>query len=674
MKLRILASETRVTGAERNLARTLRFGEGLNLVRAENNMGKTTVLMTILYALGWEGMLGPGRTLPFTPAVTSEIYDGDHREPVLESSAIAELVGVDEQVMSVQRAIRSERERRELVHTWDGAVLREPDGAHERRDYYVREKGAARNEAGFHHRLAELIGWRLPEVASWDGSSVLLYTEVIAPLLFVEQTRGWSWIASVMPRYLRLRDPEQRATEFLLSLDSLTRAAERDTLVARREEARGAWRSTVEAFTNRVGDTGARVENLPVEASAVWPPQVGPIVRLHYANDWRPLSEVLSTLRDELAEAGTVPSADDSASNDSKELKNAEERAGELSGFYAAAAQEVREQNSELKALDMRLDALQKDRRRYDDAIKLRDFGSTQALAVDQGSCPTCDQPLPTTLLGGEIGPVMSLEENRALIDEELKTFKAMREDASGVLLASRQRLGALRSELNETRRSIRSLKGALTQNGNAPSQAAIAKQIRIVDRIDELEGLEQALAAVEEELKERASEYREVSAALQEIGTRGTLTKSDEAKLEAFAELLREQLGEYGFSSVPPDEIELAPDNYQPMRSGSPLRPEKLSASDRVRMVWAYLVGLLEMSRNFDTAHPGLLLLDEPGQQEVKEESLAALFRRLARSADHHQQVIVATSKSSAAIAHMLDGAEASLTDIKGYALKPSG
>jgi hypothetical protein len=327
MKLRIVASETKVTGAERNLARTLHFSEGLNLIRAENNMGKTTVLMTILYALGWEGMLGPGRTVPFTPAVTSEIYDGDHREAVLESSAIAELAGAEGQVMSVQRAIRSERAHRELVQTWNGAALSEPEVAHTRHDYYVRERGAAKNEAGFHHRLAELIGWQLPEVASWDGSSVLLYTEVIAPLLFVEQTRGWSWIASVMPRYLRLRDPEQRATEFLLSLDSLTRAAERDTLMARREEARGAWRSTVEAFTNRVSDAGARVENLPIEASVEWPPQVRPVIRFHYANAWQSLGEVLSSLRSELTEmAGPVPSAEDSASDtptSSRKLKNA---------------------------------------------------------------------------------------------------------------------------------------------------------------------------------------------------------------------------------------------------------------------------------------------------------------------------------------------------------------
>jgi hypothetical protein len=197
---------------------------------------------------------------------------------------------------------------------------------------------------------------------------------------------------------------------------------------------------------------------------------------------------------------------------------------------------------------------------------------------------------------------------------------------------------------------------------------------VRLADRIEELEGLEQALAAVGEDLGKRASEYREVNAALQKIGARGTLTEGDEAKLEAFAELLREQLGEYGFSSVPPEEIELAPDNYQPMRAGSPLRPEKLSASDRVRMVWAYLVGLLEMARRFETAHPGLLVLDEPGQQEVREESLAALFRRLARSAEYNQQVIVATSKSGAAIASMLNGAEASLTEIEGYALKPTG
>src|SRR5260221_14044906 len=103
MRLRIRASETRVTGAERRLTRTLRFSEGLNLVPAENNMGKTTVLMTILYALGWGGLLGPGRTVRFTTAVTSEIDDGEHRWAVLEASPITDLPGGGGEERPVQR-------------------------------------------------------------------------------------------------------------------------------------------------------------------------------------------------------------------------------------------------------------------------------------------------------------------------------------------------------------------------------------------------------------------------------------------------------------------------------------------------------------------------------------------------------------------------------------------
>jgi hypothetical protein len=202
------------------------FGDGLSFIRAENNMGKTTTLMAILYALGWEGMLGPGREVPLTPAVTSEIADSSgQRLPVLESSVMVELEGAGGDTLTLRRPIVSDSERRELVHSWDGPALTVPSGDYESRDYYVRLPGAAQREAGLHHRLAQFVGWELPEVTTWDGGSVPLYTEILAPFLFVEQTRGWAWIASVMPRYLRVRDPERRAIEFLLSLESLTRAA-----------------------------------------------------------------------------------------------------------------------------------------------------------------------------------------------------------------------------------------------------------------------------------------------------------------------------------------------------------------------------------------------------------------------------------------------------------------
>jgi hypothetical protein len=217
-------------------------------------------------------------------------------------------------------------------------------------------------------------------------------------------------------------------------------------------------------------------------------------------------------------------------------------------------------------------------------------------------------------------------------------------------------------------------LKATLTQNAEAPSQAAIAKQVRLSDRIEEFNEFEEKLAGLGSDLSEQAAEYRRITSDLADLGERGGLTASDKKKLAAFGNLVREQLFDFGFSSMPPEEVQLAQDTYLPMRNDAPIRPDELSASDRVRMVWAYLVGLMEISRTFETAHPGLLILDEPGQQEISDDSLGALFKRLATAQDFGQQVIVATSKPAVAVNKMVESAEVALHQIDGYLLKPVG
>jgi hypothetical protein len=369
---------------------------------------------------------------------------------------------------------------------------------------------------------------------------------------------------------------------------------------------------------------------------------------------------------------GEAPPVEAVASELASELAEAEARLSELFGLLGSEARGVREQSAELQEIDVRITALEEDRERYVDALKLRNLGSEENLEIDTGNCPTCEQPLPATLHGAHLGPALTLDENKSLIDEELKTFKAVREDAAHVLVASKQRHGAIEVQVNDARREIRTLRGALTQPSHERSEATIAKRIRLLDRIESLEELENALLGLEQNLEERSKRYREILAALEGLGARGAATNADREKLEAFENLLREQLEEYGFSSVPPLEIELARDSYMPLYQEQPLRETKISASDNVRLVWAYVVGLLEMARDFETNHPGLLVLDEPGQQEVKPESLEALLHRLARASRYEQQVIVASSKKPDVIRSLLEGTDASLQQIEGYVLKP--
>jgi hypothetical protein len=150
-----------------------------------------------------------------------------------------------------------------------------------------------------------------------------------------------------------------------------------------------------------------------------------------------------------------------------------------------------------------------------------------------------------------------------------------------------------------------------------------------------------------------------------------GGLSRGDLDRLDALEASIRDQLSAYGFSSVPPSEIRIARDSYLPERGDRPIAGKDISASDNVRLVWAYLVGLLEVARLFDTPHPGFLALDEPGQQEVSDESLQALFARLDDARGAGQQVLVATSKPSSELAGLLDGRPASVNDFGGHTLQ---
>ncbi|MCL9856031.1 hypothetical protein M0F12_19950, partial [Ralstonia solanacearum] len=68
-------------------------------------------------------------------------------------------------------------------------------------------------------------------------------------------------------------------------------------------------------------------------------------------------------------------------------------------------------------------------------------------------------------------------------------------------------------------------------------------------------------------------------------------------------------------------------------------------SASDFVRLIWSYLLALYQTSatRGFEGNHPGLILMDEPGQHSMRSSSQHALLQLL--SGERRLQSIVAAS-----------------------------
>ena len=72
--------------------RELAFPDGLNVIRADNTHGKSTVMQSIIYALGLEAMVDPRHDVPLPPAMTDTLRDPDGREHrVSESYVVLEI-------------------------------------------------------------------------------------------------------------------------------------------------------------------------------------------------------------------------------------------------------------------------------------------------------------------------------------------------------------------------------------------------------------------------------------------------------------------------------------------------------------------------------------------------------------------------------------------------------
>jgi hypothetical protein len=122
-------------------------------------------------------------------------------------------------------------------------------------------------------------------------------------------------------------------------------------------------------------------------------------------------------------------------------------------------------------------------------------------------------------------------------------------------------------------------------------------------------------------------------------------MSQNDRRKLEKLTLLVRDQATEFGFSTFDPSEVNISDDTYRPQKEGFEIGFET-SASDAIRLKWAYQLGLLELDKVEATNHPGILLFDEPRQQSSAKVSFENLLKRAAKAKKHNQQVIFSTSE----------------------------
>jgi hypothetical protein len=104
---------------------TLKFEDGLVLLRANNSMGKSTCIQAIIYALGLEKMLGPSSSIPLPHVMTRYVEEGNREIQALESQVLLEVENRAGEHLTIQRSVLGARDPR-LVSTWDAPKLTNP--------------------------------------------------------------------------------------------------------------------------------------------------------------------------------------------------------------------------------------------------------------------------------------------------------------------------------------------------------------------------------------------------------------------------------------------------------------------------------------------------------------------------------------------------------------------
>jgi hypothetical protein len=263
----------------------------------------------------------------------------------------------------------------------------------------------------------------------------------------------------------------------------------------------------------------------------------------------------------------------------------------------------------------------------------------------------------------------MTVEENIAFIKAQIDVFDTMKRENRRVVNARTAQVEALRAEVSETREKVRSLRSTLVEDARLPSIAVLQERVSLEQQIQlgerALERFDTALLR----LGEAAAMWREVSAALAAL-PEGDLSKDDHRKLDGLQDSFVNQLEAYGLSSTSPNTLAISRDSYKPIHEGFDIEFNN-SASDLIRTIWAYLTGLLEVSRQFPTNHPGLLILDEPRQQSTARESFGTFLRRLTLAKKINEQVIVATSEESTIVESLLQGETFQYINFEGRILR---
>lgn len=649
----------------------LRFDKGLNIIRASNTSGKSTIINSILYALGIEILLGKTGISAIKPVLKTALEYNNKNIPVLESFVELEILNNKDEIITIKRQIIGKDDIKLIKVNYNALLTKDNEDDTKDDYYYVGVEGAAQREKGFHQFLSTFLNIDRPYVPRYSGSDVPLYLECIMPLMFVEQVRGWSGIQATVPKMYAIQNVTKVSFEYLLKLDIAEIQRMRDEIRAAKKEIQLSWDNLHKHLNGVARNISGIIKNYPKYPSTNLEQKDFPNIYMLQDNNWIDIDNWIIDMRDETIK---MKELFENKPKDNSELENELKSLEDDLLLKQAAVSEIRREyyneKYNISELEERLLFINSDLKKNQDVKRLQEYGASYDIATFQSQCPTCHQEIIDVLLE-QTAPPMSIDDNIVYLKQQKNAVEILLKNSKDKITSLKNEYDLKNNAMLQIRKYIRDLKNDLINSEKLPS---IAKTRTIVENESLLERAEITRDQFEKEIDNLISlsdSWRDVLTREAEL-PKDAFSDLDKSKLNKLSELFRSNIVNFGFRSTNPELINISLDNYRPISEGFEMSFD-VSASDNIRLLWAYTISLQKLSEHFQTNHFGISIFDEPGQQEIDDDSTSAFLKTISELSTETNQVIITTSKSSHNLSTLLPAEKCNIIELGDeFVIKP--
>lgn len=640
---------------EGNFGVFMPFEKGLNILRGENTSGKSTTVNAILYVLGFEILLGKTGIGSIKPVLKSKLEYEGKTFSVLESYVEIELKNSKQESITVKRQIIGNTDNK-LIKVNRGSALTEPSKTKGQDEYYyVNIRGTAQREKGFHSFLADFLGIKLPLVPRYSGDDVPLYLECLLPLMFIEQVRGWGGIQMTLPKIYRIQNVAKVAFEFLLKMDVSEIQRLKQEIAEVKKELRFKWNLTGEHFEEIVKSITGIISNYPPSPTALLEEKDLPYISMLKEDELVSLDSRIISTRDEIIKIKEQLEKKQIGDKELEaQLETLENSLIQSQASLAQSRTEYFEEKSNIDELEERIEFIDTDIKKNQDVSILKKYGADKDVSLVQGICPTCHQEIMDTLLE-QTAPPLSIERNIEFLKQQKQAATILLDSSKKALKIKGPVYEARKSGVEDTRKKIRDLKRDLVSGVATPQISTVRELIEKESLLERTEAVRETFETDLNKLKDLSEQWKDILAREAEL-PKEVFSDLDKEKIKKFSEMFSSHILAFGFRSVSPADINISLDNYRPTLEGFEMSFDA-SASDNIRLIWAYTIALQELEKFYETNHLGITFFDEPGQQQISASSREAFYKIIGDMDYDQNQVIVSTSEDSSRLKEMLKG-----------------